>query len=128
MVSEGDDSATGSIAATAAPCINSMENEEKEGLHSEAMDIHAVVSFTSKQLEPLFATMDDFLSAVPKVQPSSKREGFATVPDDSWDNVGALHSIREELSLSVLEPIMHPERFQALGLPLPAGVLLYGPP
>ena len=40
----------------------------------------------------------------------------------------ALSSIREELTLSVLEPISHPERFEALGLPLPAGVLLYGPP
>ena len=34
----------------------------------------------------------------------------------------------EELSLSVLEPINYPERFEALGLPLPAGILLYGPP
>jgi len=34
----------------------------------------------------------------------------------------------DELSLSVLEPINFPERFEALGLPLPAGILLYGPP
>jgi hypothetical protein len=34
----------------------------------------------------------------------------------------------DELSLSVLEPINYPERFEALGLPLPAGILLYGPP
>jgi ribosome biogenesis ATPase len=72
--------------------------------------------------------MDDFLIAIPLVQPSSKREGFATVPDVTWENVGALEGIREELSLSVLEPIRSPEKFQALGLPLPAGVLLYGPP
>uniref|UniRef100_A0A7S3DW80 AAA+ ATPase domain-containing protein n=1 Tax=Entomoneis paludosa TaxID=265537 RepID=A0A7S3DW80_9STRA len=30
--------------------------------------------------------------------------------------------------MSVLEPIRHPEKFKALGLTLPAGVLLYGPP
>ncbi len=36
---------------------------------------------SAEQLEPLFVTMDDFLAAVPNVQPSSKREGFATVPD-----------------------------------------------
>jgi len=72
--------------------------------------------------------MDDFLSAIPNVQPSSKREGFATVPGVSWSSIGALQSIREELTLSVLEPIAHPERFHRLGLPLPSGILLYGPP
>ncbi len=50
------------------------------------------------------------------------------VPDVSWGDIGALADIREELTLSVLEPISHPEQFEALGLPLPAGVLLYGPP
>ena len=95
---------------------------------SDAFDINSVVPFTSQQLEPLFITMDDFLKALPNVQPSSKREGFATVPDVTWDKIGALECIREELTLSVLEPITHPEKFKALGLPLPAGVLLYGPP
>jgi ribosome biogenesis ATPase len=97
-------------------------------VHSEAKDIHSVVRLTPEQLDPLYVTMSDFLAAIPHVQPSSKREGFATIPDVSWDNIGALQSIREELSLSVLEPISHPEKFEALGLPLPAGVLLYGPP
>jgi len=83
---------------------------------------------TPEQLLPLYLTMEDFLSAIKHVQPSSKREGFATVPDVSWDNIGALRAIREELTLSVLEPISHPEKFKQLGLPLPAGVLLYGPP
>jgi ribosome biogenesis ATPase len=87
-----------------------------------------VAPLTTEQMEPLFVTMDDFLQAVPLVQPSSKREGFATVPDVSWEAIGALESIREELTISVLEPIRNPEKFQALGLTLPAGVLLYGPP
>mmetsp|Transcript_3097 Transcript_3097/g.4360 ORF Transcript_3097/g.4360 Transcript_3097/m.4360 type:complete len:1145 (+) Transcript_3097:240-3674(+) len=91
-------------------------------------DIQSITPFTQTQLEPLFVNMSDFLAAIPHVQPSSKREGFATIPDVSWDNIGALQSIREELSLSVLEPIRNPEKFEKLGIPLPAGVLLYGPP
>ena len=83
---------------------------------------------TSEQMEPLNVTMDDFSTAIPMVQPSSKREGFATVPDVSWDDIGALSEVREELTLSVLEPIRNPEKFQALGIPLPAGLMLYGPP
>ncbi|CAN0247079.1 unnamed protein product [Ectocarpus sp. 12 AP-2014] len=83
---------------------------------------------SAAQLAPLSVTMEDFLTAVKKVQPSAKREGFATVPGVSWSDVGALASVREELSLSILEPIAYPERFEKLGLTIPAGVLLYGPP
>lgn len=96
--------------------------------NSNGPDINTVQPFTQSELDPLYVTMADFLDAIPHVQPSSKREGFATIPDVSWDNIGALQSIREELVLSVLEPIQHPERFLALGIPLPAGVLLFGPP
>lgn len=87
-----------------------------------------VAPLTTEEMSALCITMQDFLEAVPKVQPSSKREGFATVPGVSWDDIGALGSVREELTLSVLEPIRNPEKFQALGIPLPAGVMLYGPP
>lgn len=87
-----------------------------------------VAPLTPEEMSDLCITMQDFLEAVPKVQPSSKREGFATVPGVSWDDIGALGSVREELTLSVLEPIRNPEKFQALGIPLPAGVMLYGPP
>ena len=87
-----------------------------------------VVPLTEQEMAGLYITMDDFLAAVPKVQPSSTREGFATVPGVSWEDIGALSAVREELTLSVLEPIRHPEHFKALGIPLPAGVLLYGPP
>ena len=36
--------------------------------------------------------------------------------------------MREALKASILAPIAEPDRFKALGVPLPAGVLLYGPP
>jgi ribosome biogenesis ATPase len=106
----------------------SLRNEEVDLLVSRN-DISSVLTpLSADKLERLFITMDDFLAAIPMVQPSSQREGFATIPDVSWDDIGALQCIREELSLSVLEPIRSPEKFKALGLQLPAGVLLYGPP
>ncbi|CAM9122040.1 unnamed protein product [Chrysoparadoxa australica] len=85
-------------------------------------------AFTPEQLAHLSVEMDDFLQAVTKVQPSAKREGFATVPDVSWQDVGALSQVREELCMAVVEPITHPERYAPLGLMIPTGVLLYGPP
>lgn len=36
------------------------------------------------------------------VQPSAKREGFATVPDVTWDDIGALSDVREELQMAIL--------------------------
>ena len=84
--------------------------------HSQAQDIHSITPLTPTQLQPLYVTMQDFLTALPNVQPSSKREGFATVPDVSWENIGALTCVREELTLSVLEPITNPEKFHASAL------------
>ncbi|EFJ46428.1 hypothetical protein VOLCADRAFT_105558 [Volvox carteri f. nagariensis] len=81
-----------------------------------------------EELAGLAITMADFETALPKVQPSVRREGFTTTPDVTWDDVGALAEVREELSFAITEPIRNPERFEALGLPAATGVLLYGPP
>ena len=62
------------------------------------------------------------------VQPSAKREGFATVPNTTWDDIGALHDIREELSMAILAPVRYPNQFASLGLTSPPGILLAGPP
>ncbi|BDA42994.1 probable nuclear valosin-containing protein-like at C-terminar half [Coccomyxa sp. Obi] len=81
-----------------------------------------------QQLAGLAIRAADFDAAVKKVQPSVRREGFATTPDVTWNDVGSLAEVREELAFSITEPIKHPERFTALGLAAPTGVLLYGPP
>lgn len=70
----------------------------------------------------------DFVAALAKVQPSSKREGFATVPDVTWADVGALSPIRAELQMAIVQPIRHPELYASVGICAPAGVLLWGPP
>ncbi|TRY91628.1 hypothetical protein DNTS_021770 [Danionella cerebrum] len=83
---------------------------------------------SEERLSSLLILHLDFTSALTRVQPSAKREGFATVPDVSWSDVGALLEIREELNMAIMAPIRHPECFQALGLVAPAGLLLAGPP
>jgi SpoVK/Ycf46/Vps4 family AAA+-type ATPase len=85
-------------------------------------------TLTPQQLMPLCLTMADFEAAVGKVQPSAKREGFATTPDVSFKDIGALASVRAQLEMSILQPILRPDRFERLGLAMPAGVLLHGPP
>ncbi|XP_054758534.2 nuclear valosin-containing protein-like [Lytechinus pictus] len=83
---------------------------------------------SESQLEGLYITMEDFKVALPNVQPSAKREGFATIPDVTWDDVGALEGVREELTMAILAPVRNPEAYHALGLTNPPGILLAGPP
>ncbi|KAG0022405.1 hypothetical protein BGZ81_008547 [Podila clonocystis] len=106
---------------------------EKHGKHTPVHSISAFLQshpnpLTPQQLEPLCITNDDFLIALTKVQPSAKREGFATVPDVTWDKIGALSYVREELQMAVVEPIKYPALFASVGIQTPAGVLLWGPP
>lgn len=53
-------------------------------------------------LKDVSVTMDDLKLSLKRVQPSSKREGFATVPDVTWNDVGSLEDIREALQLAIL--------------------------
>ncbi len=64
---------------------------------------------TPEELEPLYITMSDFLVALPNVQPSAKREGFVTIPDVSWSDIGALDHVRSELQMAIVNAIRHPE-------------------
>ena len=83
---------------------------------------------TPAQLAPLCITPADFILALKEIQPSAQREGFATVPDVTWADIGALHATRSELHMAVVQPIRRPEIFRAVGIDAPAGVLLWGPP
>ncbi|KAF2473612.1 AAA-domain-containing protein [Lindgomyces ingoldianus] len=78
--------------------------------------------------EDTVITMQAFEAVLPTITPSSKREGFATVPDTTWRDVGALESVREELKMAIVEPIKNPQRYKKVGISAPTGVLLWGPP
>jgi ribosome biogenesis ATPase len=73
-------------------------------------------------------TMEAFLAVLPGIQPSSKREGFATIPDTTWADIGALQDVREELEMAIVEPIKNPQRYANVGISAPTGILLWGPP
>lgn len=83
---------------------------------------------TEAQLSPLNIQYSDFLQALKYVQPSSMREGFATIPDVSWADIGALYTIREELQMAIVQPIRRPGLFKSVGIDTGCGVLLWGPP
>uniref|UniRef100_A0A8C7T0N0 Nuclear VCP like n=1 Tax=Oncorhynchus mykiss TaxID=8022 RepID=A0A8C7T0N0_ONCMY len=70
-------------------------------------------SLSEEQMAGLCILMSDFQGSLASPQPSAKSEGFATVPDVTWKDVGALHDIREELTMALLAPVRSPEQFIA---------------
>lgn len=77
-------------------------------IHNYLYEISVLKWFNSdgpidhEKLQNLFIETVDFERALKIVSPSSKREGFATVPDVSWDDIGALKDVRTELEWSIL--------------------------
>ncbi|XP_050206070.1 cell division control protein 48 homolog C [Mercurialis annua] len=86
------------------------------------------IPWLPEEIDKLAITMADFEEAAKLVQPSSRREGFSTVPNVKWEDVGGLHSIRNEFDLHIVRRIKFPEDYQKFGVNLETGILLYGPP
>ncbi|CAH7690694.1 adenosinetriphosphatase [Phakopsora pachyrhizi] len=80
------------------------------------------------QLNRIRISQTDFVNALKEFQPSCKREGFSTIPDTTWAQIGALRAVRDELSISIIQPIRYPELFEQMGICSSFGVLLWGPP
>lgn len=86
------------------------------------------MELTEQDRAAVALTEDDFMEALKKAQPAAKREGFATVPTTTWDDVGALDDVRAQLQDSILCRIHDPERALAYGLSTNSGIILVGPP
>ena len=70
----------------------------------------------------------DFDAALKEISPSALREVQAHIPDVSWDDVGGLNQLKDELREAVEWPIRHKEAFEYVGAKAPHGILLYGQP
>nr|XP_048319329.1 cell division control protein 48 homolog C-like isoform X2 [Ziziphus jujuba var. spinosa]XP_048319330.1 cell division control protein 48 homolog C-like isoform X2 [Ziziphus jujuba var. spinosa]XP_048319331.1 cell division control protein 48 homolog C-like isoform X2 [Ziziphus jujuba var. spinosa]XP_048319332.1 cell division control protein 48 homolog C-like isoform X2 [Ziziphus jujuba var. spinosa]XP_048319333.1 cell division control protein 48 homolog C-like isoform X2 [Ziziphus jujuba var. len=79
-------------------------------------------------IDKLTITMDDIEKALKKVQPSSKREGFSTIPDVKWEDVGGLNDIRETFERFIVNSIKYPEINKIFGGDIQTRFLLFGPP
>ncbi len=83
---------------------------------------------SSEILQKIQITGQDFRDALKEVRPSALREVQVQIPDVSWDDVGGLDQLKEELCEAVEWPIKHKEAFDYVDVQPPKGILLYGPP
>ncbi|EQB60476.1 aaa family cdc48 subfamily [Vairimorpha apis BRL 01] len=114
-------------------CEKFAENVKKE--HIDWIEIAKITpGFTCRDLKRLFKNainiavsndrkhiiFDDFILALKSLNKQNSNITF--------DSIGSLDNVKEELKMSVIYPSMYPDRFKKLGITKPSGVLLYGPP
>lgn len=49
-------------------------------------------------------------------------------PVITFDQVGGMDAVKEEIEMKIIHPLNHPEIYKAYGKPIGGGILLYGPP
>ena len=79
-------------------------------------------------LEELKVTGTDFDEARRHVEPSAMREVLVEIPDVTWEDVGGLEEVKQELKEAVEWPLKYPVVFAQLQTKPPKGILLFGPP
>ncbi|HJL67199.1 MAG TPA: CDC48 family AAA ATPase [Nitrosopumilus sp.] len=83
---------------------------------------------SSEILQKIQISNEDFRDALKEVSPSALREVQVQIPDVSWDDVGGLNALKEELREAIEWPIKHKEAFDYIDVESPKGILLHGPP
>lgn len=55
-------------------------------------------------------------------------ERFLERPDIRFADVGGMQSVKKEIEMKIIRPLLHPELYKAYGKKAGGGILLYGPP
>ncbi len=82
----------------------------------------------AKTLNKIKVRMQDFQDALREVQPSAMREVLVQVPNVTWEDIGGLTTVKEELTEAVEWPLKYGKLFLKGDVKPPKGILLYGPP
>ena len=83
---------------------------------------------SSEVLQKIKITSEDFREALKEVRPSALREVLVQIPNVTWDDVGGLESLKEELKEAIEWPLKHKEAIDYVNAETPKGILLYGEP
>jgi transitional endoplasmic reticulum ATPase len=82
----------------------------------------------SEIIQELTIRDDDFIQAINMVDPSAMREVMVEIPNVSWEDIGGLEDIKNELKEAVEWPLRYPKLFEKAGIRPLNGILLFGPP
>jgi transitional endoplasmic reticulum ATPase len=82
----------------------------------------------SEIIQELNIRNEDFLKAINMIEPSAMREVMVEIPDTSWEDIGGLEDIKQELREAVEWPLKYPKLYEKAGIRPLNGILLFGPP
>ncbi|MBL8019305.1 MAG: AAA family ATPase [Leptospirales bacterium] len=98
--------------------------EEALVLDSGLRDPDLEEEIVNKKSEPTKLTAD----SRPAQETSAAADGTFEEPTLTFQGVGGMDSVKEEIRMKILYPMKNPELFRAYGKKPGGGVLLYGPP
>ncbi|NHJ20690.1 MAG: AAA family ATPase [Candidatus Lokiarchaeota archaeon] len=79
-------------------------------------------------IQNLYVKDKNFQKAHREIKPSAIRGYIREIPEVSWDDIGGLEDIKQELIESVEWPLIHPSFYDKVGIRPVSGILLFGPP
>jgi transitional endoplasmic reticulum ATPase len=73
-------------------------------------------------------SLEHFLGALNGIEPSALREVLISKPNETWDDVGGLEEVKQQLKEIIEWPLKYPSFYKYMKSNFPKGVLIYGAP
>ncbi|MFW9782334.1 MAG: CDC48 family AAA ATPase [Candidatus Heimdallarchaeota archaeon] len=79
-------------------------------------------------LSKLKIKMHHFIEALNSIEPSALREVLITQPTETWDDIGGLEDVKQQLREVIEWPLKYPEFYKYMKSKPPSGILMFGLP
>ena len=83
---------------------------------------------TPKDTKVIQLSIDHLKTSIRLTKPSTISSATVEIPQMHWTSIGGMELVKEKLREAIELPLTHSHLFEALHIPPPRGVLLYGPP
>ncbi len=96
------------------------DDDDRDGIDFEEMDDDSV--FDDREI------VGGRVRQTESGMPTSAAMGEIERPRISFDDVGGIESVKEQIRAKIIHPLQHPEIYEAYGKKVGGGILMYGPP
>ncbi|EAN31235.2 ATPase family associated with various cellular activities (AAA) family protein [Theileria parva strain Muguga] len=110
-------------------CFEAAMSCIKENINSPAIhQYYYAEEIPQDILSRMLVRNKHFMEALSVCNPSNLRERIVEIPETTWNDIGGLESVKNELIETIQYPLQFPEKFVKYGQSCNKGVLFYGPP